>query len=358
MPVKNKFCGRRKYRFGFAGKVFLTLVLALGLMGAALLPSKAAEEKLDPGHQRTLTVKGNKEITSEELKAAGVVVDLYQVAKAEPLSERYSYTSCAPFAGLGEIPTDLDAKGWQGLAQKAAGIVLNSTGREKALREAVRIDQKVEGLDAGLYLLIARGRETQDYAGKNADGDIVTKADTDECTYRFSPVLAAVPGRESAVSGEQAFGKWIYDVEAVLKAERQTDEEYGSLKIVKTLNGFASGGDPATFVFQVEAVLGGKKVYSNVVTLVFDKEGKKELLVENIPVGSKVTVTEVYNGASYSLVTDQKKTVTIDAEGFVSTVDFTNKYDGRENGGHGITNHFTYEKGEWKFKQLLDKSQG
>ena len=231
------------------------------------------------------------------------------------------------------------------LAQEAIKIVKEK--KPEALLTGIKIGQSVNPRDQGLYLLIARGEDTEDYFGETADKEIVTKAVSDEYTYTFGPVLVALPGAEDDTQ-----------VSVVLKMGQESDVEYGSFKIVKTLNGFAMGNDPATFVFKVEAVLGGKKVYSNVVTLVFDKEGKKELLVKNIPVGSKVTVTEVYSGASYSLTTDATQTVTIPADRVVA-VNFTNRYDEMKNGGGSITNHFEYdEKNGWTLHKRYDKSQG
>ena len=53
-----------------------------------------------------------------------------------------------------------------------------------------------------------------------------------------------------------------------------------------------------------------------------------------------MTITEVYSGASYEIISDPEKTQTIIADEAVS-VDFTNDYDERLNGGTSVVNHFT-----------------
>ena len=343
MSMKNKFRSRRKYRFGFTGRVFLTLVLALGLLGGALLPSKAAEEDSNGNQQCTLTVNVPDSVTVEEVEKAKIRINLYQIAGVGTGST--VFTLCDPFTAL-TITNNMTAAESHQLAQTAAEIVKNG-GATEVKKTGVEIGEAVNRLDPGLYLLIARGEDTEDYFDVNASNEIVTKAVTDEFTFIFSPVLVALPGANGDTS-----------VNVNLKMEHKSDEEYGSLKIVKTLNGFAMGGDPATFVFQVEAVLEGRKVYSNVVTLVFDKAGTKELLVKNIPVGAEVKVTEVYSGASYSLTTNATQTVTIPADQVVA-VSFTNRYDERENGGQSITNHFEYdETNGWTLHPQQNKSQG
>ena len=87
-----------------------------------------------------------------------------------------------------------------------------------------------------------------------------------------------------------------------------------------------------------------------VVSISFDAAGKKQVLVENIPAGAEVTVTEVYSGGSYApvdganrfetvivadeVVEDELRTET------VAAVTFENEYDDRLNGGSGVVNHF------------------
>ena len=79
----------------------------------------------------------------------------------------------------------------------------------------------------------------------------------------------------------------------------------------------------------------------------------------DIPAGAEVIVTEIYSGASYTLTSEESKTVTILAdgeEGAPVAVDFSNTYDERLNGGNGVVNHFSYEDGEWKHQATEDST--
>ena len=105
-----------------------------------------------------------------------------------------------------------------------------------------------------------------------------------------------------------------------------------------------------TFIFSVEAEKENshgimENVYSDVVSLVFDGPGTKSVQVDNLPAGAQVTVTEVYSGASYELTTAASQTITVTAEGEAGnpgTVSFANTYNGENNGGSSIVNHFGY----------------
>ena len=58
-----------------------------------------------------------------------------------------------------------------------------------------------------------------------------------------------------------------------------------------------------TFVFQIEGTdENGETVYSNVAATTHSSAGTVDAVAERIPAGTRVTVTEVYSGASYELV--------------------------------------------------------
>ncbi len=131
---------------------------------------------------------------------------------------------------------------------------------------------------------------------------------------------------------------------------------HGSLEIVKTLQSYETR-DPATFVFDVEAVLDGSVVYSNVVSLSFTEAGQKSTLLEGIPVGAEVTVKEVYSGASYKVVSADTQTATIVANE-VASVAFTNDYDDRHGGGGAVVNHFANSEDEgWGWTPIPDSGR-
>lgn len=162
-----------------------------------------------------------------------------------------------------------------------------------------------------------------------------------------------MPSKE-AVDGEINTanpGDWLYDVSVTLKPER--DVRYGDLEIVKTLQSYETD-DPATFVFQVEAVLNGQNVYSNVVTISFTEAGQKSVVIEDLPVGAEVTVKEVYTGAVYTVVTADTQTAVIPANDVVS-VAFTNGYDNTDRDGGVVINQFDYNADSgWGWTKVTD----
>ena len=104
----------------------------------------------------------------------------------------------------------------------------------------------------------------------------------------------------------------------------------------------------------------GEKVYSDVVSAVFDTAGTKSILVDKIPAGTEVTVTEIYSGASYELTSAPSQTVIIKAsgEGEESVhVTFTNEYNEKLNGGASVVNHFANEDGVWTVDQQSDSTK-
>ncbi|MBQ8996171.1 MAG: leucine-rich repeat protein [Oscillospiraceae bacterium] len=128
-----------------------------------------------------------------------------------------------------------------------------------------------------------------------------------------------------------------------LTAYNQHNEpQLGELKITKNLERFA-GPDAATFVFQIEAVLDGKNVYSNVTSLTFSGPMSQSVVITGIPVGAEVTVTEVYSGSRYETVSEPVQTAVIlspEEDDAPCEVVFINDYDDTGKGGHGILNTF------------------
>lgn len=119
----------------------------------------------------------------------------------------------------------------------------------------------------------------------------------------------------------------------------------GNLEISKTLQSYNASLGPVTFIFKIEATQGGKKVYSDVVSMVFTSATTQKITIENIPVGAEITVEEVYSGASYTVVGgDSIKTCKILNAGTTATVSFTNAWDNKLNTGTSVINHVTKGK--------------
>ncbi len=347
----------------------LTALAAAGLM--LILPltgSAAGIVNLTRPCSLTVYPAGteNAELT-EDLEEADVVVDLYMVGSAVGNNgyDGYTYQMLSPFTGL-KVESDITQEGWKMLAEDAAEIVLQRNSGAapivKGAKAGARISDDDEGrtLQAGLYLVIARGADVEDYVvtveEEGADPHLATVAYSDTYQYTFMPQLVSLPGKDADENGVVSSanpGDWIYNFTMYLKPVQEVRR--GSLDIIKDLLTYETS-DTATFVFEVEAVRDGRIVYSNVVSLSFTAPGQKHVLIENLPVGAQVTVTEVYSGSSYDLVSPASGTVTISAAEVVS-VTFENDYDERVNGGHGITNHFAYDPDNgWEWTQMADNA--
>ena len=208
---------------------------------------------------------------------------------------------------------------------------------------------EIRDLSTGLYLIAARDVESPQYI------------------YSFTPYLVSLPGNDYGQEG--APDDWKYEVTVSLKPSRE--DRYGDLEIIKSLKTFNSTLGGADFIFSIEAEKDGVIVYSDVKSIVFDGAGTKSIkIAEQIPAGAVVTVTEVYSGASYEVISDLTQTETIIAEETVS-VNFTNDYNDGLNGGTSVVNHFVDTAARepdggngnqeertpiWKGEQLKDSS--
>lgn len=130
-------------------------------------------------------------------------------------------------------------------------------------------------------------------------------------------------------------------------------------KIEKTVDRYNSV-TPVTFVFRIEGTLDGETVYSDIVQLTFDTTGVQSYRVGGLPIGTEMTVTEIYSNAGYKLAEGQENSYTItllqlpdDYEEAANTnkVAFTNTYDDKIIGGYGVQNNYTQNEGTWTWKQ-------
>lgn len=299
-------------------------------------------------------VKAGTDDAGKELEKAGAVADLYILATS-PSEGRYE------FIGGGDTEMPADADGWRAMAQTAAAASVGKTVPVVSgakLGEWVTTDDTGADLQPGLYLLVARPADAEDgsylksFETGDGSGYLASEIRSDAYSIRIMPEIVAVPAKEPDEDGHAGTADdkpWIYDVEVFLKPE--LEKRMGSIEIVKELLTYETAHD-AMFLFQVEAMLDGKNVYSNLVSIRFTAPGEKKVLVENIPVGADVTVSEVYSTPGYRLTSDRDQYVTVDAERILS-VRFENDYDGNRDHGGGIMNHFDYdlEKGEWTWVQ-------
>ena len=185
---------------------------------------------------------------------------------------------------------------------------------------------------------------------------------TTNYTYTFTPYLVSLP-TNNYYSGNGASDDWIYNLtgsNAVgLKPEQHV--RYGDLVINKELvNHNATFGNNATFVFEIKIETLDKKTETRIEELTFSAAGKDSVTITKIPAGSTVVVNEIYSGASYQLTSDRNQidqTVKIIATdekeagkaGTAVEVSFTNKHDGRTNGGYGVRNNFYLKDDQYQY---------
>lgn len=390
--------------------VLLSMILLL-----ALAPSGFAVDLEEPN---TLTVNFVPENSDfgNDLKTARIQVDLYMLAAAVPdvISDSYHYDvpetdNDHPFwAALTQLQGDLaDAEKledqnnrntvfekFEPYAQTFAGIVLDShpeipvTRSELAVAENTTIT--VDNLDPGLYLLIIRGaglttkdddpetgyvvRTEQAAGGEGTETQTqtvyATRVATDDYEYLYRPQLLTVPTKVSEENVQQyntAYGSWVNSLTIYAKPTREANN--GDLKIIKNVSN--PGPDPVNFVFEVTWKDKSNNDVTKVVTMTFKGDTRKEYtLVNTVPIGTKVTVTEVHSGIGYTAEISSRTATIVatptptegaasvdsaDSAGIAEVV-FTNDHTG-PGGGHGILNRFTPDGSNFTGVQYDDSDE-
>lgn len=319
-----------------ANKKYLAGIAAVALLVAGVkIPSLYAANAIEADKDCSLTVQVEDTADyGEDLKNASIDVKVYKIAD---MAQTGAFTSTKDFADLKVEDVKPGEEDWQKTAQDAEKIVedkkLNADGEFNVENGSGML----KTLSHGLYLVEAADTNTENY------------------TYKFNPYIISLPDNLYYQSGDAKDDAWIYDVTTGLKPEREN--RYGSLKIVKTLQEFNSSLKEATFVFSVEGKdKDGNVVYSNVASTTFDGAGTKEAVLDKIPAGAELTITEVYSGASYKLTSDETQTGTVVADETIEA-DFSNTYNNELKPGYGVTNHFEYSEDDgWKWSQQKDNT--
>lgn len=269
-----------------------------------------------------------------ELATLGVDVNLYRVATVDVSGD---FTGIGKFSDVDLTGMSIDedenevAQYWENKAAEVKGIVDANTDIEAVSKTTSNGTVEFTGLQTGLYLVDAQTKESTTNV------------------YSFKPYLIALPGNNYDPSASVSSDAWIYEITVGLKPEKAN--RYGDLVITKTLNAYNETIGGATFVFQVDAVkedVDTNQVvysYSDVHSLTFNDFGSNTITIKNIPAGADVTVTEVYTGASYELVTAASQATVIVADSEVG-VAFENTYNEKVNGGSGKVNAFKATKND------------
>ena len=333
------------------GSVFvLTTVLAFG---AIVLPNVRAALEVDTTAECSLQINlagcSFKELNNADPQVAAipVTVDLYKIADIDVEGD-YTAVSSLETLDFSELDSETSASDWEALALAAKAEVdaKVETGQMAVTATGATQDGVVTFTDlaTGLYLVDA-GRVLSDYY-----------------QYDFTPYLISLPNNYYYDTSDDT---WVYDLigSSAIGLKPLKSDRYGDLKIDKLLDAYNETIGGANFVFQIEGSKTDidtgdvKVVYSDVIAMTFKNPGTDSLVIEDIPAGSVMTVTEVYSGAGYELTSDASKTVTILAENTVET-DFVNTHNEKLNGGTGLVNTFSYnsDKEEWTHSAAEDST--
>lgn len=286
------------------------------VLSAMILPEVYAAEAVDTQRECSITFSVSSTDYAEELAGAQIPVDLYKVASIDVSG---NYTAEGSFAELDLSFTENDdtaAAVWEERAADAVGMIGDTAPTAEI--SVVNGTAEADGLAAGMYLVVAE------------------ETSTDYYNYSFAPYLISLPDNDYYDGGSDA---WIYDVQVGLKPEQT--ERYGSLQINKTLTGQnVSMGSEASFIFQVDITTPKGETDMKLVSIDFtDGAASASAVIDEIPAGSQVTVTEVYSGAGYELTaSDGNAVITADE---IASTSFTNEYNGSWNGGYGVVNNYS-----------------
>ncbi|MDD3278192.1 MAG: DUF5979 domain-containing protein [Lachnospiraceae bacterium] len=314
----------------------LFLALLLGFSPLAV-PKVQAAVAVDTAALCSVDFSIAGEFTELKEMPGGVKINLYQVASVDAQG---SYQAVAPFESVDVSALHDSGTAAEVWAQRAADAVQLKDQAEIAKTGATDTEGKASMTDlaTGLYLVTADEVQSKQY------------------TYSFTPYLLALPNNYYQTTGSD---DWIYDLtgEQTLSLKPEQSPRFGDLRIDKTLiNQNITMGSKATFVFQVDIETPQGKKSQQTLALTFEEIGTKNSLVKGIPAGSKVTVTEIYSGAGYTLsaASTGTQTVTIVAD-TETPVSFENVHDGRVVGGYGVINNFTLDDNNlYTWKQLDD----
>lgn len=320
-----------KHRFSIRALLVLATCVACVLAFGATLAQAAIDSGMGGKNQLTIGVADGE----SDVKDAKAQVNVYRIATGAKDSQydTYKYTFEAdPFTELGKgyDPQTMNSDSWQAMAEAAKKIVADNGTTPVAIAS---VGEPITGLADGLYLVL------------------IPDASTATHVYTFQASIVALPGKVGADGPvyNTATGAWTDQVQAVAKWTMTPRK--GSLRINKDITDFV--GDDATFTYHITGTLPDGTAYENYAAVHYaaNGEGDHYTIVGGIPAGLEVTVTEINDGAQYSSVDGPSKTTTISADE-EAPVSFTNAPNDSGKVGHGIENHFVFDKdyngGDWR----------
>lgn len=311
---------------------------------------------------------------------ANVVYDLYKVASLKENdikngdSDSYKtfffevndeFKNLVQFSQGDDLETRIknakDQKDYMELAKQCLGLMFGDEGATvKKLASGTEYElDKLQNIEPGMYLLVARGNDKCTTTLKKVAGgskntekgstledvleeSFATNIEINGTEFICSPILFTLPYKDVENASVNDENEWKFDRNLTLKMEAK--RETGSIYIDKNLVGYSEGEEDATCVFRVTVYVSEEnrtQLSDRVYALKFTKEGKESLRVDGIPYGSYVVVTEEYSGGAYVVdkVTDSAVLVKDVEQRFT----FTNTNTG-DKGGGGLVNYFSYKK--------------
>lgn len=329
----------------------LALAFLLTLPCLAKIRTEAALA-IDTKADCSLTVSVEDSDYKDDFNDMIIPVTLYRVADVDAAGR---FTAVDPFAKVdfGNVGSTATADDWMKLAETAKGCLEGDPAVPEENVSTVNVEKSqgaggyatgtFEDLRTGMYLVVPADTYNADHTVK----------------YTFTPYLTALPSSEYTLTGSGS-EDWDYDTVVGLKAGEET--QYGKLNITKVLTNYNETLGRTSFVFQIEGRdETGTVVYSNVISTTHEGTEPKTVILDKIPAGLNVTVTEVYSGASYRVVGSDTDSDVIWSDSAVEAgtaggkgpngeagVTFTNEYDGGNRGGYGVTNQFDSDgNGGW-----------
>ena len=139
-----------------------------------------------------------------------------------------------------------------------------------------------------------------------------------------------------------------------------TNTAYGKVQLKKTLDSYNETLGGAMFVFDVKATLENEVIFNDVFTTDFKAPGTQTIDIGNFPVGTEITVEEVYSGSSYQLSGSNKTqvlTIRLNTEetGVADVLaEYINTYDDKLVPGAGVRNHYKRNDDGWTGSQAVN----
>ena len=152
-------------------------------------------------------------------------------------------------------------------------------------------------------------------------------------------------------------GKDILLGEKVIEFITVTNRKFTYFTIEKILDKWEDSS-PVTFIFEVTVEYEGSILYHDMESLTYDGTGKKSIELGDFPVGSKVTVKEVYAGGAYEIKegTADELTITLQKDKASNILSFRNTWNENRKRGYGAKNSFNKnDEGTWVWVSDLEK---